>query len=161
MDLIVCVDKNWGIGKNNNLLFHIPEDMTFFKEMTIGKTILMGRKTLESFKNGKPLPNRLNVVLTHSPELYEDSENLKFISNKDIYSYSDSILIGGASLYSLLLDNCENAYITKVNAEKEADAFFPNLDKMDNWKLEKVLKKGNSGGFSYEILKYKNQKKKK
>lgn len=161
MDLIVCVDRNWGIGKNNELLFHVPADMAFFKKMTMGKTIIMGRKTLESFKDSKPLPKRMNVVLTRDTSKISKFENLKFITEKEITNYQDGILIGGGSLYSAFLNECEYAYVTKIDSEKEADTYFPNLDRLENWEQVEEIERGESGGYVYKILKYHNNKKQK
>ena len=128
MNLIAAVDKNWAIGKDNGLLVSIPADMKFFRETTTGKFVVMGRKTLESFPNGLPLKNRVNIVLTtdysyqvkdavivHSKEELE--EELQKYNSEDIY------VIGGESVYRLLLDACDTAHITKIDYAYEADAF--------------------------------------
>ncbi|MBO5617154.1 MAG: dihydrofolate reductase [Pseudobutyrivibrio sp.] len=140
MNLIVAVDKNWAIGKDNKLLVSIPDDMKFFRETTTGKVVVMGRKTLESFPNSKPLPNRVNIVLTkdakyeangtiivHSKE--ELNEELKKYNSDDIY------VIGGESIYRLMLDECDRAFVTYVDYSYDADTYFPNLDEMSDWKL--------------------------
>lgn len=140
MNLIVNVDKNWAIGKDNKLLVRIPADMKFFRETTTGKVVVMGRKTLESFPNGMPLKNRTNIVLAsnqaykvkgaicvHSKEELE--EELKKYDSKDIY------IIGGESVYRMFLDQCEVAHVTKVDYAYEADAYFPNLDERPEWKI--------------------------
>ena len=122
MNLIAAVDKNWAIGKNNELLVRIPMDQKFFRETTTGKVVVMGRKTLESFPNGLPLKNRTNIVLTHNPNykvndavivhsLDELHEELKKYNSEDVY------VIGGEKIYEQLLDECD-----------VADAYFPNLD---------------------------------
>lgn len=139
MNIIVAVDKNWAIGNKNKLLVRIPADMNFFRETTTGKVVVMGRKTLESFPNGMPLKKRTNFVLTrnrnyrvpdaiilHSME--ELLEELKKYPSEDIY------VIGGESIYEQLLEECDVAYITKINYEFEADAHFPNLDEKPEWK---------------------------
>ena len=112
MILITAVDKNWGIGRDNQLLYSLPEDMAFFRKQTLGKTVLMGRKTLESFKNSKPLPNRQNIVLTNK-QLLSQYENLSYINSIDeININNDSIiLIGGASLYKQFYNKCTYAFI--------------------------------------------------
>lgn len=138
MNLIAAVDKNWAIGLNNKLLVSIPEDMKFFRATTTGKVIVMGRKTLESFPNGLPLKNRVNIVLTsdenfrvkgavivHSME--ELLEELKNFKSEDVY------VVGGESIYRQLLDLCDVAHITKIEYEYEADSYFPNLDEMEEW----------------------------
>ena len=140
MKLIVAVDRNWAIGKDNKLLVSIPDDMKFFRETTTGKVVVMGRKTLESFPNSKPLPNRVNIVLTrdakyeakgaiivHSKE--ELNEELKKYNSDDIY------VIGGESIYRMMLDECDRAFVTYVDYSYDADTYFPNLDEMSDWKL--------------------------
>lgn len=140
MNLIVNVDKNWAIGKDNKLLVRIPADMKFFRETTTGKVVVMGRKTLESFPNGMPLKNRTNIVLTsnraykvkgaicvHSKE--ELDGELKKYDSEDIY------IIGGESVYRMFLDQCDVAHVTKVDYAYQADAYFPNLDVRPEWKI--------------------------
>ena len=133
MNLIAAVDKNWAIGKNNELLVSIPNDMKMFRQMTTGKVVVMGRKTLESFPNGLPLKNRVNIVLTknqnyqvkgaiivHSVE--EVLEELKKYDSEDVY------VIGGEQIYRQMLPYCDTAHMTKIDHAYEADAYFPNLD---------------------------------
>lgn len=140
MKLIAAVDKNWGIGWNNQLLVRIPEDMKRFREITTGNVVVMGRKTLESFPGGQPLKNRTNIVLTrdksyqvkgavcvHSME--ELSEQLEKYSSNDIY------IIGGESIYRQMLDQCDTALITMIDFAYQADAWFPGLDGQKEWKL--------------------------
>lgn len=133
MNLIVAVDLNWGIGKGNDLLYHIPEDMKFFRSKTIGKNVVCGKNTLLSFPGSKPLPNRKHFVLTHT--LLAESENLILVNSLDQLEkelrdlpQEDVFVIGGASVYRQLLKKCKFAYVTKIFAEeKEADTFFPDL----------------------------------
>lgn len=138
MNCIVAVDKNWAIGKNNDLLVKIPMDQKFFRETTTGKVVVMGRKTLESFPNGLPLKNRTNIVLTHNPKfsvkdaivvhsLEELEEELKKYRSEDIY------VIGGEKIYAQLLDQCDVAHVTKIDYAYDADAYFPNLDEKPEW----------------------------
>ena len=140
MNLIACVDNNWAIGKNNQLLVRIPADQKFFRETTTGKVVEMGRKTLESFPNGQPLKNRTNIVLTHNRNykvkdaivvysVEELNEELKKYPSEDIY------IIGGESIYDQFVDACDVAHITKVDFAYDADAHFPNLDKKPEWKI--------------------------
>lgn len=161
MILITAVDKNWGIGKDNQLLYSLPEDMAFFRKQTLGKTVLMGRKTLESFKNSKPLPNRQNIVLTNK-QLLSQYENLSYINSIDeININNDSIiLIGGASLYKQFYNKCTYAFITKIKEDKVIpDVYFPNLDEDENWEIVEVIEQSTSkNGIDYEILLYKNKK---
>ena len=140
MNLIVAADKNWGIGKDNKLLVSIPSDMKFFRQETMGKVVVMGRKTLESFPNGLPLKNRTNVVLTsdknyqvkdavivHSEE--ELLEELKKYPSEKIY------VIGGESVYRQLIDECDVAHVTKIDFAYDADAHFPDLDADPAWEI--------------------------
>ena len=140
MNIIVAVDKNWAIGKENKLLVSIPADMKFFRSTTTGKVVVMGRKTLESFPNGLPLKNRTNIVLTkdknykvkdaiivHSIE--EALEELKKYASEDVY------VIGGDSIYAQMLPYCDTAHVTKIDFGYEADAWFPNLDENEEWKI--------------------------
>lgn len=140
MKAILAADKNWGIGYNNRLLVSIPSDMKFFRQTTTGKVVVMGRKTLESFPNGMPLKNRTNIVLTgnqnyqvkdavivHSED--ELMEELKKYNTDDIY------VIGGESVYRMMLPYCDTVYVTKIDRAFQADTFFPNLDEMDEWEI--------------------------
>lgn len=140
MNIIVAVDNNWAIGKNNKLLVRIPSDQQFFRETTTGKAVVMGRKTLESFPNGLPLKNRTNIVLTRNKNYQagdavivhsvdELHEELKKYNSEDIY------VIGGQKIYELLLDECDVAHVTKIDYSYDADAYFPNLDEKPEWKL--------------------------
>ncbi len=140
MNLIAAADKNWAIGKDNKLLVRIPADMNYFREMTTGHVVVMGRKTLESFPNQAPLKDRVNIVLTRDMSyekkgavivhsLEELEEELKKYPSEEIY------VIGGETVYRQLLDQCDVAYITKLDFAYDADAYMPNLDKSKDWKL--------------------------
>lgn len=136
---ILSVDKKYGIGKNNNLLFHLPLDMKFFRETTKGHTVYMGENTLLSFPNSKPLKNRENVVLSQDPtHNYEGCVNIhnfdEFIKNmQEKGRNSDVFVIGGASIYRQTLPFVDKVLLTKVNADGEATVFFPNLDEDSNF----------------------------
>lgn len=140
MNLIVAVDKNWAIGKDNKLLVSIPDDMKFFRETTTGKVVVMGRKTLESFPNSKPLPNRVNIVLTRDKD-YDAKGTVVVHSKEELdnelkkYNTEDIFIIGGESIYRLMLDECDRAFVTYVDYGYDADTYFPNLDEASNWKL--------------------------
>ncbi len=138
MNLIAAVDSNWGIGKDGKLLTSIPKDMKFFREMTTGNVVVMGRKTLESFPGQKPLPNRVNIVLTRDPHyqaegavIVHDMDELK----KALQPYPDQsvFVIGGEAIYRQLLAECDTAYLTKIDHVFDADAFFPDIDAMPEW----------------------------
>ncbi|MDY4833761.1 dihydrofolate reductase [Frisingicoccus sp.] len=138
MNIIVAVDKNWAIGFENKLLNSIPEDMKFFRETTTGKVVVMGRKTLESFPNKRPLKNRTNIVITRQKDYKVDGavvlhsveealDYLKQFKSEDIY------VIGGASIYEQMLPYCDVAHVTVMDYAYQADTWFPNLDKMEEF----------------------------
>lgn len=138
MNIIVAVDKNWAIGFENKLLNSIPEDMKFFRETTTGKVVVMGRKTLESFPNKRPLKNRTNIVITSQKDYQVDGavvlhsveealDYLKQFKSEDIY------VIGGASIYEQMLPYCDVAHVTVMDYAYQADTWFPNLDKMEEF----------------------------
>ncbi len=139
MKAILSADRNWGIGYQNKLLVSIPSDMRFFREMTEGKVIVMGRKTLESFPNGLPLKKRVNVVLTHDRSyqvkdavIVHDKDELM----EELKKYQEDIfVVGGGSVYELLLPYCDAAYVTRIDMEYQADTFFPDLDQDPEWEL--------------------------
>ena len=162
MNLIAAVDKNWAIGKNNQLLVRIPMDQKFFRETTIDKVEVMGRKTLESFPNGLPLKNRTNIVLTHNQDykvkdaivvhsMEELHEELKKYKSEDIY------VIGGEQIYRALVDECNVAHITKIDFAYDADAYFPNLDEKPEWKI--TADSEEQTYFDLEFYFYKYEKK--
>lgn len=159
MNVIVAVDKNWGIGKNNQLLVSIPSDMKFFRETTNGHVVVMGRKTLESFPNGLPLKNRTNIVLTNNPDyrvkgavichtVDEVLEELKKYDEKEIY------IIGGDSVYRQFLPYCKVAHVTKIDHVYEADSFFPNLDEMKEWVITGDSEEQTYFDLEYRFLRY-------
>jgi len=140
MNLIVAVDRNWAIGKDNKLLVRIPDDQKFFRETTTGKVVVMGRKTLESFPNGLPLKNRVNIVLTRDMR-YTVKDAIVVHSMDELhqelgkYKSEDIYVIGGDSIYKQMVDECDLALVTYVDYAYDADAYFPNLDEKDNWEL--------------------------
>ena len=158
MKLIVAVSENWGIGKDNGLLFSIPTDMRFFRETTKGHTVVMGRKTLESFPNGKPLKNRTNIVLSRNLE--EDEGYIVVRSLEELIETVSGIddeifIIGGESIYKLLLPYADTAYITKVNALVPADSYMPNLDEDKAWEMESESEEITENGVSFRFCTYK------
>ncbi len=138
MKAILAADKNWGIGYNNHLLVSIPSDMKFFRQTTTGKVVVMGRKTLESFPNGMPLKNRTNIVLTGNQN-YQVKDAVVVHSEDELmeelekYDQDDIFVIGGESVYRMMLPHCDTVYVTKIDRAFQADTFFPDLDEMDEW----------------------------
>jgi len=154
MNIIAAVSENWGIGRGNDLLFHIPEDMKFFRKMTKDKTVILGRKNLESFPGGKPLKGRRHLLLTTNRD-YE-AEGVEIFHNvQDILreagklSPDDVWVIGGGMIYEEFLPYCEKAYITKVQAAVPADVFFPDLDADPGWVLTEQGGEMTEGDLSY------------
>lgn len=163
MNMIVAVDRNWGIGQNNKLLVSIPADMKFFREMTTGKVVVMGRRTLESFPNGLPLANRTNVILTRNQDYHvkngcvchtvdETLEELKKYRDEDIF------VIGGESVYRQFLPYCNAVHVTKIDHAYQADAFFPNLDEMEEWEITADSEEQTYFDLEYTFLKYEKRK---
>ena len=158
MTAIACLDAKNGIGKDNKLLISIPEDMKFFRENTKDSVVIMGRKTLFSFKDKAPLKNRINIVFTSNINLqenYKDYDNIFFIKTKKEldnllknYKNKKVFLIGGAKVYSDLIDECDRAYITKLDKEFDADVFFPKLEEK-GFVVEHV-----TGPYKYEDINY-------
>ena len=163
MNLIVAVDKNWGIGKNNKLLTSIPADMKFFVSKTTGNVVVMGRKTLESFPNKKPLKNRVNIVLTRNPD-YQVEGAIVVRSDEELqaelakYDSEKVFVIGGESIYKKMLNMCDVAYVTKMDYAYDADAHFPNLDEMDNWELAEAGEEETYFDLEYAFCTYRRVK---
>lgn len=136
---IVAVDNNWGIGFNGELLERIPEDLKYFKQLTINNIVVMGRKTWDSLPK-KPLPNRLNMVISHSPkEVLGDLSIRIDLTEAKIrlaMAHPDEswFIIGGGQIYKELLPFCDRVYVTKICKDhKNVDTYFPNLDESKEW----------------------------
>lgn len=139
MQAIVAVDNNWGIGYKNELLFHVPEDMKFFKEKTLGKVVVMGKNTFLSLPGQKALPKRVNIVLSRSKNFNPDGvvllDSLESLSEKlKEFESDDVFIIGGQSVYKMMLPYCRKVFVTHFEHESSADKFFPPLDSMPEWK---------------------------
>ena len=149
--MICAKGMNGEIGKDNKLLWSIPEDLAYFKEMTLGKTVVMGRKTFDSI--GKALPGRKNVVLTKDP--YFNSTEVKVIRNiEEVFLIEGEVMIiGGETLYTQMLEYSEYVYLTEVEAEFEADTFFPELPE-NEWRLVSSERRENEE-FAYNFNVYK------
>lgn len=162
MKLIAAVDSNWAIGNKNKLLVSIPADMKQFRERTTGHVVVMGRKTLESFPNGLPLKNRTNIVLTANKSykvkdaiiVHSKDELLEVLAD---YETNDIFVIGGESIYQMLLPYCDTAYITKVDHAYQADTYFPNLDKMEDWSMIGVSDEQTCFDLEYVFAEYKKK----
>ena len=142
MNIILAADRNWAIGRNNDLLIHLPNDLKYFKKMTTGKVVIMGRKTLESLPGGKPLPNRRNIILTRSKdftvsgaEVFHSIEDVLQLIKSDNIKSNETFVIGGAEIYKQMMPYCDSFYITKIDAELPADCYFVDLDQIEDLKI--------------------------
>ena len=157
---IVHADKQWGIGKGNDMMFSLPKDMKFFRETTMGHTVVMGGNTLRSFPGQKPLKNRVNIVLSRG-QVRDDCvivrsydalrEEMKARQNEDIN------VIGGGEVYRELLPYCHGAYVTKVDAIGGAEVFFPNLDEHPDFVCVDDGEPMDDNGLTIRFTKYENK----
>lgn len=159
MNLIAAVDNKWGIGYKNKLLISIPDDMKCFKEITMGKVCVMGRKTLESLPGGRPLSCRVNIVLT-SDTTYKKSDVIVVNSVEAAleklkeYDTNDVFIIGGESIYEQFMPYIDTAYITYIDYAYQADKYLTNLDKLSQWKMVKESEEQTYFDVEYYYRKY-------
>jgi len=158
MNAIVIVDQNWGIGKSGQLLVHLPGDLKYFKEKTLGNTIIMGRETFDSM-GGRLLPGRESVILSRNENFKPGchvckslDETLEYVKDKP----SENVFVaGGETVYRLFLPYCDKFFITKMYAEFEADRFFPNLDEQpENFKVVRESEITSENGVKYQFFEY-------
>jgi dihydrofolate reductase len=162
MNLIVAVDNHWGIGYNKGLLVSIPADKKFFRKTTTGKTIIMGRRTLESFRDGLPLPDRNNIVITSRKDydgkgaivVHSTEEAVK--RARELSEDDDIYVIGGGQVYREMYGLCRTAYVTKIDYTYVADTFFPNLDEDENWKMVEESEEQTCFDMEFSFCTYKN-----
>lgn len=161
MNAIAVVSADWGIGRDNALLFHIPEDMRRFRALTEGGTVIMGRKTLETLPGGRALPRRRNIVVTRDPGFVREGvqaahsveEILRLVSEED----PDRVwVIGGGEIYAALLPHCRICYLTRVYADQDCDTYFPNLDRLTGWRLLRSGTVSPCGGLDCQWVEYVN-----
>ena len=159
MKAILSADRNWGIGNGNKLLVSIPSDMKFFRQTTTGKVVVMGRKTLESFPNGQPLKNRINIVLTGNKDytakgavtVHSQEELLDILKQ---YDTEDIYILGGESVYRMMLPYCDTVFVTKIDRTFQADTFFPNLDEMEEWEMTEEGEEQTCFDLEFRFTKY-------
>ena len=159
MNAIVAADKNWAIGYKNKLLVSIPADMKFFRQMTGGKVVVMGRKTLESFPNGLPLKNRTNIVLTGNPNYHVKDAVIvhtteELLEELKKYDEEEIFVIGGESVYRMMLPYCSKVYVTKIDHAYQADTYFPNLDQLEDWEMTEVSEEHTCFDLEYVFSTY-------
>lgn len=163
MNLIVAVDKNWAIGMSNKLLVTIPNDQKHFREETLGKVVVLGRKTLATFPGGLPLQGRTNIILTTNPDfkakdaiiVHSEEELLEVLKQ---YKKEEIYIIGGDSVYHMMLPYCDTAHITKIDHAYEADTFFPNLDDDPQWQITADSEEQTYFDLEYVFLRYERKK---
>ena len=159
MNIIVAADKNWAIGANGKLLVSIPSDMKFFRQMTEGKVVVLGRKTLATFPNGLPLVNRKNIILTRNPEMTAKGATIVHSVEEALeelagYEDEDIFIIGGGHIYEEFLPYCNVAHVTKIDHTYQADTFFPNLDETGEWEITADSDEQTYFDLEYTFLKY-------
>jgi dihydrofolate reductase len=162
MNMIAAVDSLGGIGMNGNMLYRIPEDLRYFKQMTYGKVVVMGHGTLKSLPDAIPLAGRTNIVLTGNTDL-SVNDCILCHSLNDLrkatspYESDDVFVIGGESVYAQLMDYCAKAYITKIHTSMPADRFFPSIESKANWKLVRESEMKKYKGIHFSFREYVNQ----
>ena len=156
MELIVAVYDDWGLGKDGTQPIALSTDRKFFREMTRGAIVIVGRRTIADFPGQKPLPGRVNVALTRSDVeipgftvCHSPAEAAEFAKTAE-----KAMVIGGGSIYKQMLPYCDRAIITKVHVTPESDTYFPNLDEDDAWELSEILRSGEEDGIRYEMCVY-------
>lgn len=163
MNIIVAVDENWAIGCRGDLLVRIPADHKMFRNETLGKVVVLGRKTMDTFPGGLPLQGRTNIVLTRNPE-YQVKDAVAVHSVEELleevkkYDSRDVYVIGGDSVYRLLLPYCDTAHVTKIDRAYEADAYFPNLDEDGEWEITADSEEQTYFDTTYHFVKYERKK---
>ena len=162
MEIIVAADENWAIGKDGGLLWHLPEDMRYFREKTTGNVILMGRKTLDSFPGGRPLKDRVNLVLSRDRAFERDGvlavhsveealEAVKGMGTRQVF------VAGGGHIYREFLPYCDTALVTRVYKSYEADTYFPDLDADAGWELVSRGERREHEGIPYAFTVYRRR----
>ena len=141
MELIVAVDRGWGIGNKGELLCRVSADLKNFRSLTTGKTVILGSKTLSTFPGGRPLKNRRNIILSRRTDYLVEGAEVAHSAEEVLSMLTEeeaAVVIGGESVYRLLLPYCNTAYVTKFEGDFEKDAFFPNLDADPAWQVVEV-----------------------
>lgn len=163
MNAIVAVDNNWAIGCKNSLLVRIPADHKNFRQETTGKVVVLGRKTLETFPQGMPLPNRKNIILSTNAN-YQVKDAVVVHNKEELdaelqkYPSEDVYIIGGESVYRMMLPECDVVHVTKIDHDYEADAYFPNLDEDGEWEITAESDEQTYFDLPYYFVKYERKK---
>ncbi|MFW2373756.1 MAG: type 3 dihydrofolate reductase [Gammaproteobacteria bacterium] len=159
ISLIAAMDKNRLIGNENGLPWHLPADFKHFKQVTMGKPIVMGRKTFESI--GKPLPGRKNIVISRTGYTAPGVTIVDSIDKAlaEVADEDEVMVIGGASFYEQMIDQADRMYLTHVNAECEGDAWFPRFN-MHNWDIvsQESYSADKENNYSFEMVIYQRKR---
>ena len=161
MNAIVNVNPHWGIGKDGKLLVFVPADLRRFRDLTLGKTVIYGRKTLATFPDGQPLPDRENIILSKNADFSVEGatvcHSLDELKSLLRDRYSENIfVIGGQSVYKQLVPYCDKAYVTFSYTELKADTFFPNLNNRENWLVTSIEPTQIEGKVPFRFVEYTN-----
>ena len=163
MNIIAAVDRNWAIGQKGRLLVSIPNDQKHFREETIGKVVVLGRRTLQTFPQGMPLQGRTNIILSKDCDYQVKGATVvhsieELLRELEKYPTEDVYCIGGESVYAQLLPYCDTAHITRIDHAYEADAHFPNLDRDSEWEITADSDEQTYFDIAYTFLKYERKK---
>ena len=161
MNAIAAVSLNWGLGKNNDLLFHISDDMKRFRALTSGGTVIMGRKTLDSMSGGKALPKRRNIVITRDPNFARENVEVAHSVDQALAMTAGDDpekvwVIGGGEIYKAMLPHCKMCYVTHIYDEKDCDTFFPDLSSLENWEIQHADNLMSDGAVNFQFVDYVN-----
>ena len=163
MNLIVAADRNWGIGNKGDLLVRIPADMKMFRQETVGKVVVLGRKTMDTFPGGRPLKDRVNIVLTQNPSYQNGDAKVvhsveELLKTLKAYDGSEVYVIGGSCVYEQLLPYCDTAHVTRIDHIYEADSRFPDLDRDPAWEITASSEEQYYFDLTYHFVKYERKK---
>ncbi|BFL73114.1 dihydrofolate reductase [Anaerococcus nagyae] len=159
MKIILAVDENWGIGKGNEMLFHLSTDLKHFKEETIHNIVIMGRNTYESMGGG--LTDRKNIVLSRNTDYRLDDAKV-FNDYKEVLSFvenspKEAYVIGGSQIVDIFLPFCNEAIITKIYASRDADTYLHNFDKDNNFEIINKSGTNKENGIKFEYITYRRK----
>ncbi len=154
MELIAAVYEDWGIGANGTQPIALSADRKFFREMTRGTAVILGRRTMEDFPGQKPLPGRVNILLSRSGKEFPGFTVCSNAQEAMKTAGEKVMVIGGGSVYAQLLPYCTGAWITKLHTSVPCDTFLQNLDEDPQWKLEETVQSGTENGIAYEMCRY-------
>lgn len=161
--MLVAADANWAIGCKNQLLVSIPNDHKTFRQMTEGKVIVLGRKTLATFPQGLPLQNRTNMILSGNPSFSVKGAQImhsleELLAALGGYPDEDIYIVGGESVYRMMLPYCDTVHVTRIDHAYEADAYFPNLDKLPEWEIAEESEEQTYFDIPYTFVRYERKR---